>query len=132
MPLVGGPLAAPGHPLRTSLRSFASPYASRRGRLLLSIWVSGGWGFVSTRLVDLRGLIADLYLFVGRGRLVPVLPLYEGPERGYRPRPEDGVDGFRDGNPARSRIPGNLRPATASAAGGGLQGGWTVAALGDA
>ena len=34
----------PGHPLRTSLRSFASPYASRRGRLLLSLWVSGGWG----------------------------------------------------------------------------------------
>ncbi len=29
-------------------------------------------------LVDLRGLIADLYLIVGRGRLVPVLPLYEG------------------------------------------------------
>ena len=77
-------------------------------------------------------MFADLYLFVGRGRLVPVLPLYEGPERGYRPRPEDGVDGFRDGNPARSRISGNLRPATASAAGGGLQGGWTVAAHDDA
>ena len=29
-------------------------------------------------LIDLRGLIADLYLVVGRGRLVPVLPLCEG------------------------------------------------------
>ena len=29
-------------------------------------------------LVDLRVEVADLYLFVGRGRLVPVLPLCEG------------------------------------------------------
>ena len=84
-------------------------------------------------LIDLRVVFADLYLVVGRGRLVPVLPLYEGPERGYRPRPEDGVDGFRDGNPARSReFPGSSVLATASAAGGGLQGGWTVAAHDDA
>ena len=30
-------------------------------------------------LVDLRVEVADLYLIVGRGRLVPVLPLCEGP-----------------------------------------------------
>ena len=34
---------------------------------------------VGVCLIDLRGLIADLYLIVGRGRLVPVLPLYGGP-----------------------------------------------------
>ena len=71
--LVRGP-----SPPRASPANVASPYASRRGRLLLSIWVSGGWGFVWTRLIGLRGLFADLYLVVGRGRLVPVLPLYEG------------------------------------------------------
>ena len=121
-----GPFAAPGIPCE---RRFARsrPLTLREGDVSAE-----SLGFGLARLVDLRGLIADLYLVVGLGRLVPILPLYEGPERGYRPRPEDGVDGFRDGNPARSRITGNSHLATASAAGEGLQGAQTIAALGDA
>ena len=34
---------------------------------------------VGVCLVDLRVVFADLCLVVGLGRLVPVLPLYEGP-----------------------------------------------------
>ena len=123
---LAGPLAAPGIPCEHRFAR-SRPPPLREGDVSAE-----SLGFGLARLVDLRVVFADLYLVVGRGRLVPILPLYEGPERGYRPRPEDGVDGFRDGNPARSRITGNSHLATASAAGEGLQGGRTFAALGDA
>ena len=36
-------------------------------------------GFVWTRLIGLPGGVGRFVLVFGRGRLVPVLPLYEGP-----------------------------------------------------